>query len=190
MILLLPGLYLFLALGIVRVSRWISAKAGHDLQRWCRPRIILVSVFAALSVFNIGHNLATIVQARTPLEAQGAESSRDLPFFKAARWLKGHAGNAVVLTMYPRVIHYLSGLPTVELVRSGVPEHEVWVDAQQEIRRLIRDREPTFFFSDAKNDNLLSQVRLAAEGLGLRLEEVSEASSPPRFHVWKIHQNR
>jgi 4-amino-4-deoxy-L-arabinose transferase-like glycosyltransferase len=180
----LPGLYLFLALGFVRVVPWMLDRLGVRTETL--PRGFLVGSFALLAVLNVGHNALTIVHARTALESGGAESSRDLPFFIAARWLKEHTSGGVVLTMHPRVIHYLSRFPTVELIRSGVPEHEVWVNTQDQIRRLIAARNPTFFFSDAKDSDLFKQVIAAAESLNLRLEEIPEAGSPPRFTLWRL----
>lgn len=185
-ILLLPGLYLFLFLGVVRTWEWVSARRGAGAQRYSGVRALLVGVFVAFAIFNVCHNLITMVSARSALERGGAESGRDLPFFVAGRWLKENSTDAVVLSMHPRVLHYVSGLPTVELVRSGVPEHKVWVNAEDQIRNLIQIRKPAFFFSDAKNPVLYSQVLEAAKNLNLKLSEIPEAGTPPRFRLWKI----
>ena len=186
LIAVLPGLYLFLALGFVRVARWMSGGIGAGGRGRLGPGRLLAGFFVLLAVLNVGHNALTIVHARTALEREGAESQRDLPFFVAARWLKEHASGSVVLTMHPRVIHYLSRVPSVELIRSGVPEHEVWVRAQDQIRRLIIDRKPTFLFSDARDTHLFNEAIAAAESLNLRLEEIPEAGSPPRFRLWRF----
>jgi len=183
---LVPGLYLFLALGILRFLPWLSGRWGWLGRSQIQSRKILIGVFVALAIFNVGHNVITVVQARTALEDYGPEAERDLAFFKAARWLKAFGGGATVLTMHPRVLHHLSGLPTVELIRSGVPEHEVWVTARERIQRLIVERSPSFFFSDGNDPAMLSQVRKAIQGLNLHLEEIPEASSPPRFRLWRI----
>jgi hypothetical protein len=88
--------------------------------------------------------------------------------------------------MHPRVLHYLSGVRTVELVRSGVPEHEVWVNRRQEIKRLIERTEPSFLFSDGHNETMLREVRAALKSLSLRLVEVRDAEASSRFRLWKI----
>jgi 4-amino-4-deoxy-L-arabinose transferase-like glycosyltransferase len=185
---LLPGLYLFFYLGLLRSWKWISPIGAGRIGKRIGPNRLLIGVFVAFTLFNVGHNAITIMAARSAVETPGAESSRDLPFFAAARWLKAHAAGEVVLTMHPRVLHYLSGLPTVELVRSGVPEHEVWVNAQQEIRKLLQGRNPTFLFSDSRNTLLYGQVMKAIENLGLELQEIPEAGTSPRFHLWKIER--
>ncbi|MBI4964199.1 MAG: glycosyltransferase family 39 protein [Desulfomonile tiedjei] len=183
---LIPALYLFLALGLLRFNNWISSKLNNSGRVGLQPKFVLVVCFAVMAVLNLGHNALTMVQARNPVEAGGAETSRDLPFFTAGRWLRSHAANEVVLTMHPRVIHYLSGLPTAELVRSGVPEDQVWVDAQDQIQTLITTRQPTFFFSDAKDTKLYQQVAATIEHMGLKLEEIPEARSSERFRLWRI----
>ena len=186
-ILLLPGLYLFLLLGILRSGKWIAAKRGADGSRTSWIRKALVGVFVAFALFNMGHNSITISKARSALERGGAESERDLPFFAAGRWLRDHGADGVVLSMHPRVVHYLSGLPTIELVRSGVPEHLVWVDARDQIAKLIRHRKPSYIFSDAKNTMLYDQVLDAIDSLGLKVQDIKEVRTSPRFGLWKIH---
>jgi len=186
LLVLIPALYLFLALGLLCFSEWVSSKLRKMGKRGPEPRFILVGCFLLMAALNVGHNAMTIVQARNPVEAEGAESAKDLPFFTAARWLRGHSTNEVVLTMHPRVIHYLSGHPTAELIRSGVPEHEVWVEAQNQIQRLITVRKPAFLFSDSKDTKFYQQVIKAIEALGLKLEEIPEAGSSGRFRLWRI----
>jgi len=173
-------------LGLLRSSEWVSSKPRKMGNLVLEPRFILVGCFALMAALNVGHNAMTILQARNPVEAGGAESAKDLPFFTAARWLRGHATNEVVLTMHPRVIHYLSGHPTAELIRSGVPEHEVWVEAQNQIQSLITIRKPAFLFSDSKDPKFYQQVIKAIEAVGLKLKEIPEAGSSGRFRLWKI----
>ena len=114
LILLIPGLYLFLALGVLTVSKWINERFQSPTGRFPRPEFILVGLFLLLALLNLGHNLITIYQARTAIETGGAESERDLPYFKAARWLRTQTSDGVVMTMHPRILHYLSGRPTIE----------------------------------------------------------------------------
>jgi len=186
LLLLIPGLYLFLALGLIRVHEWAARRLGSRAAWIPSQRGLLVGVFCTLAVLNVGHNVGTIIQARTALEKGGAESAHDLPFFVAARWLKSRQEQGPLLTMHPRVVHFLSGIKTVELVRSGVPEHEVWVDRREAIGRLIQEHHPTFFFSDSANERLFKEAEAAAESLGLRLEEIPEASVSHRFRLWRL----
>lgn len=186
LIVLIPGLYLFLALGVLQVLGWIEKNSTARYRKFLAPKRVVPAIFAVLACINIAHNLVTVVQARNGLERGGAESYRDLPFFTSGRWLAQNATDGVVMTMHPRVIHYLSGLPSVELVRSGVPEHEVWVDAGEQIQQLIISRRPTYFFSDATNVNLYRQVLEALEILGLKLEKVHQVGVSERFCLWRV----
>jgi len=139
-----------------------------------------------LICLNLAGNAVTIFQARTPVEKSGAESSRDVPFFLASRWLKEHGPGAAVMTMHPRVIHYLSGLPTIELVRSGVPESQAWVHSQDEISRLVQEGKPRYFFSDEKDVFLERYLRQTLEGQGLKLRRIPELHEMSRFALWEI----
>ncbi|MCX5861399.1 MAG: glycosyltransferase family 39 protein [Deltaproteobacteria bacterium] len=183
---LIPGLYLFFALGVLRVSDWARERFSKRNLEFLRPQLLLPLMFAILAGLNCAHNMVTIIQARTALESNGAESLRDLPFFTAGRWLRDNAGNGAVLTMHPRVIHYLSGLPTVELVRSGVPEHLVWIDVAEQIEPLIALRGPTYFFSDADQASLYNETLEALKVLGLTVENVDRTASSQRFRLWRI----
>ncbi len=185
LIALLPGLYLFLGVGIVRISGWLGKRTDKRPPAWIESRNVVIAFFSALIFVNAAHNVIPILEARQAVQSGGAETIRDVPFFRAASWLKNNAPHAVVLSMHPRVLHYLSGSKTVELVRSGVPEHEVWVNRTAEVRRLIQRTEPAFLFSDASNATMLASVRDALHGLGLELVEVSEASTS-RFQLWRI----
>jgi len=186
LIMLLPGLYLFFALGLIRFYQWVIPKMGGFGSTQITRERLVVYCFALLAILNVGANIITIYQARNALQPGGAESQRDLPFFSAAQWLNRHASGGVVMSMHPRIIHYLSGLPSVELTRSGVPEHDAWVRNPELIRNLVKSRKPEFFFSDASDSKLLAGVSQALESLNLRLEEISEARSSSRFALWRI----
>ncbi len=96
LILLIPGLYGFLSLGLIRLSKWIIGRRGFAAAWFPGPRRLLVGCFAVLALLNLGHNMVTVFHARAPLEANGAESARDLPFFEAARWLRHEPGEGAV----------------------------------------------------------------------------------------------
>jgi hypothetical protein len=181
---LIPALYLFFALGLLGLARTLAARVSFRWQP--KAKHLLVGCFALFGAINVGHNAITVFEARGALEVNGAESDRDLPFFKAGRWLKENGAGAVVLSMHPRVIHYLSGCPTAELVRSGVPEHETWVDTQEQLGRIIAETRPAFLFADASNKILYDPVMKAFEGLNLRLEDIPETRGGNRFRLWRI----
>ncbi len=186
LILLIPGLYLFLALGVLTVSKWINERFQSPTGRFPRPEFILVGLFLLLALLNLGHNLITIYQARTAIETGGAESERDLPYFKAARWLRTQTSDGVVMTMHPRILHYLSGRPTIELTRSGVSYEQTWVRGQGELQNLITTRRPAYFFSDALDQSLFNETVRALHSLGLDLEAIPEADASRRFRLWRI----
>ena len=137
-------------------------------------------------VLNFGHNGGTIFESRTALEPGGAENERSLPFFEAARWLKAHDPDSAVMTMPPRVIHYLSGCPTIELIRSGVPERDAWVTSPEEIRALLRTRKPGYLFSDAKLQTFYRAVTDGLAKAGMHLEEIPLPSGGDRFKLWRL----
>ena len=186
LILLIPGLYLFLALGVLTVSKWINERFQSPTGRFPRPEFILVGLSLLLALLNLGHNLITIYQARTAIETGGAESERDLPYFKAARWLRTQTSDGVVMTMHPRILHYLSGRPTIELTRSGVSYEQTWVRGQGELQNLITTRRPAYFFSDALDQSLFNETVRALHSLGLDLEAIPEADASRRFRLWRI----
>ncbi|MGO9120404.1 MAG: ArnT family glycosyltransferase [Desulfomonilaceae bacterium] len=188
LILLIPGLYIFLALALIRVAGFVTRTAWIESGMFSGARFLLLAVLGLLATFNFGHNMITIYHARTPLDAYGAESRRDAPFFTAAQWLRSQPADTIVMTMYPRVLHYLSGLRTVELVRSGVPEHQAWVEDADQIRQLICTKNPAFLFSDASNPVRFKKTIAAIENSGLRLKEIPEAVpiQSKRFRIWKI----
>jgi hypothetical protein len=182
LIVLIPALYLFLALGILTVWRWTCGKVSDSRAR----ALALVGFFSLLALLNVGHNLKTIVSTRSALESNGAETERGLPFHAAARWLKANAPRAVVLTTHPRIIHYLSDCPTVTLVRSGFPEHEVWVEDSRVIRRLITERNPQFLFADSRQATLYQRATDAIQGLGMKLKEIPFRTSNSRYRLFRI----
>ncbi|HTY26387.1 MAG TPA: glycosyltransferase family 39 protein [Desulfomonilaceae bacterium] len=188
LILLIPGLYLFLGLGLISLFATLAGRRGIPAQKFAGSRPLLLGCFALLAALNVGHNVITVFHARMPLESGGAQSARDLPFFAAARWLKTQPSDTVILTMHPRVLHYLSGRPTWELVRSGVPEHQALIEDQDQIRDIVLSRKPAFLFSDKADPARFKKTIEAIESLGLRLEEVPEATAvlSNRFCLWRI----
>gem|GEM_PF-519434 len=179
-IFLLPACYLFLALGLLEFTEAV----GRRLQRSLNPRSILIGVFALLAVLNVGHNVITIVHARTALERNGPEDERTLPFFLAARWLKANAPDATVLATHPRIIHYLSGCRTVSLVRSGVPEHRIWLNKREEVQTLVKESKAQFLYADTKDSRYYCHVIDSIKAMGVRLEEIPEASTK-RYRLFR-----
>lgn len=177
-----PALYLFLALGILE----ITGRFSDRVTAFQRPGRLLVWSFIALFVFNAGHNIKTVYQCRTALEPNGAQSERSLPFFVAARWLKTHAPGAPVLTARPRIIHYLSGSPTVPLIRFGVPEHEHRVTSEKAISDMMAAEKPQYLFVDEKIMDLNEQVAQVLNRLGYRLDEVPQAECSPRYRLYRL----
>ncbi len=182
LIFLIPALYLFLALGIVTVVPWFVRERAMPE----RAGRVLLTCFVILAVLNVGHNAITIVHARTALEPGGAESERSVPFFAAARWLKTNAPHATVLTTRSRIIYYLSGCPTVTLLRSGVPEHEAWVQETDQIEKLMQQRQPEFLFTDSSKADLYAQVTKALAELGMKVDPIPEATSSKRYRLFRI----
>lgn len=182
LIFLEPALYLFLALAIVEISKMFPFAVN--------TRALLLITFAVLGVCNFGHNLKTVFQARTALEVNGAESERSRPFFTASRWLKANAPDGAVLTTGSRIIHYLSGCPTIAMVRSGVPDHEIWLDQKEGIRKIVMERGAQYVFADEKDAQLFNQAFDALKDLGMEVVEIPEASSPPRYRLMKIMPRR
>lgn len=183
---LIPALYLFFALETLHVARWLSPRLRSRGYRCPSPGKVVVGCFVCFAFLNVGHNIISIVGARTALEANGAESERDLAFFQAGRWLRQHGDDGTVLSMHPRIVHYLSRHPTAELVRSGVPEQETWVETQEQIKRVIERNHPAFLFSDASNRILYDPVMKAIGGLHLGLEAIPEVNAGKRFRLWRI----
>lgn len=182
LIFLMPALYLFLALGILQIAKWLSLRIRKPLQ----PGGVLVTFFVLLATTNVGHNIITIIKCRTPLEAYGPQSERSLPFFTTARWLKANAPGAKVLTMRTRTIHYLSSCRTIALQRSGVAWHEWLVDTRGQLQGLITEHRPEFLFTDFSEADYHERVMNSIRHLGFELKEVPEASSSARFRLYAI----
>lgn len=182
LIFLIPVLYLFLALGFLTLGEVLAQRAS-----WApKPRSVMVYGLLVLGALNLGHNGITLYEARTALEANGPESKRSLPFFEASRWLKTHAPHARVLTTRSRIIHYLSGCRTIPLLRSGVPDHEVWVNRVSDIQGILETEKPDFVFADATKPEVYDAVWKAVQSMGSRLERVWEATSSDRYTLWRI----
>ncbi len=186
LIFLLPGLYVFFAAGLLEFYTWIASRLHGQAPDRSRAGHLIIGSFIVLAVLNVGHNVKTVVQSRTALEVNGAENARSLPFFEAARWLKSRDPQAVVMTMPPRVLRYLSGCPTVELIRSGVPEREALVMCPQRIQGLLDKRKPKYLFSDSKNEVFFRSVMRGLRSAGVRLEEIPLPSGGDRFKLWRL----
>ena len=182
LIFLVPALYLFFALGILEVGGRLSRRVAA-----CKnPGRLLVWCFVLVSVVNVGHNMKTIYQCRTALEAYGAQSERGLPFFVAARWLKTNAPGVPILTARPRIIHYLSGCPTIPLIRFGVPEQEHLVTSEKTIGEMMTARKPQFLFTDEKIADLNDRVESVLKMLGYRLDEIPAARCSDRYRLYRL----
>ena len=186
LIALLPCFSIFLVAGLTYLSDGLfkrqivlgsSLLGGHRIAR---------IFFLGLIVLNLCSNTSTIIQARSALEWNGAESLRDAPFFASSRWLKQSGEEGPVMSMHPRVIHYLSGLPTIELVRSGVPENQAFISSLDELTRIIATRRPTYIFSDNKNPVMKTHVQMAFQNLGATLQEIPNIDQQKRFALWKV----
>jgi len=186
LIAVMPALYVCFVEGLICVLRFFHSRVFGRNDRQNLTRAIVLASMIGLGFLNLAGNAGTVVQARTPMEKNGPESARDLPFFLAGRWLKDHGHDCSVMTMHPRVIRYVSGLRTVELLRSGVPESEVWVRHQDEISRLVRVNKPRYLFVDGKNSLRERQVRQSLEDLGLRLQRIPNLDQLQRFSLWEI----
>lgn len=182
LIMLLPALYLFFGLGVLDVlgrTSW-AERSGR----------LLVGCCAVLALLNAGHNAKTVYYARTALQANGAESERGLPFFSAARLLAAEAPDTVVLATHPRIIHYLSGRRTIPLVRSGVPDHQAFVQDGELIEALISRNNPGFLFVDRKNAAQFVATLEAVRRLGLHMEEIPISDPFHRFGLFRIGLQR
>ncbi|MEW6348190.1 MAG: glycosyltransferase family 39 protein [Thermodesulfobacteriota bacterium] len=194
----LPGLYLFFALGVLEFFQWISQRLHDPVDTRSTSGSLLVGAFVILAVLNMGHNVKTVVQSRYALEPNAAERSRDLPFFEASRWLQDNDPDAVVMSMHPRVLHYLSGCPTVELIRSGVPENLAWVDSPRWVAGLVEEQRPAYLFSDAKDEPSFAIVQRGVHEAGFDLKKIPlkkagaqiDKSGGGRFNLWKLEKSK
>lgn len=185
-ILLIPGLLLFLFQGVAITSLWLERRIPEKWRATFGLRRVLLALTICLFVTNMGQNLVTISEARFALEPGGAESIRDKPFFVAARWLRHNAKGQAVLTMNPRIIRYLTGLPTVEILRSGSPEETVLPKTHDEIIGLIEKKKPGFVFLDSKDDRLKKLIIESADSKDLKVDVVPEASFGNRYSLARL----
>jgi 4-amino-4-deoxy-L-arabinose transferase-like glycosyltransferase len=178
---MIPLLYLFFALGLVRITTCVPAIA----RRVPDPGRVLIVVFLIFGILNLGHNMVPIYHARTALESNGPETARSRPYFEAARWLSRHAPDATVLTSRPRIVHYLSGNRTIPLVRSGVPDHEIWVRGESQIERIVRTQNPEFLYIDSKGERMYWDVLGTLKAMNRRLERIDLPGSD-RYRLFRI----
>jgi len=181
LIFLLPGMYLFLALGVFESAKFLS----RQVLPFSRPAKTLVGVFLVLGTLNVGHDVGVIWDARHALEKYGAQNDRSLPFFSASRWLQANAPEATVLTSRPRIIHYLSRCTTVSLVRSGVPDHEIFLNTLDRLKKVMESAKPNYLYSDTKDSQYHATVVKGLESLGFVLEKIPEGSSD-RYLLFRI----
>lgn len=180
---LIPGFYLFLGMGCLRLASMI--RGTFPRFSFSESRII-GALFLTLALTNLGANVQTIYQSRTALQPNGGESLKDASFFTAADWIKRNAGQGPVLSMNPRIIRYLTGVRTVDVLRSGVPEHIAWASTEKEISGIIQEHHPRYLFADSKNEDLRNVIFETIRKHGGKLIEVKEARSGDRFSLWEI----
>jgi hypothetical protein len=180
---LIPALYIFLGLGALRISSLVqSISTGSNNS----VRLMVPVLFSVLAATNIGANIQTIYHARTAVQSCGAESAKDLSFFEAARWIRSHDPSATILSMNPRIMRYLTGTKTIDILRSGVPEHLAWASTQHEISEILQRDRPDYFFADSKNSHLREMIVQTIRNSNLELKEIKEAGVGTRFSLWKI----
>lgn len=181
---LLPALYLFLGLGVLGLAGFLrSVFRSTEFH----PHKLVTTIFVIIAVTNLGANIQTIYGARTAVQVNGgAESSKDAVFFTAAKWIKEHDPDGPILSMNPRILRYLTGARTIDILRSGVPEHQAWVSSQQEISDIMEKEHPRYLFADSKNTEMLQLIFGALKQNGYGLVEIKEAGSGLRFSLWKI----
>lgn len=182
LILLIPCLYVFLAMGALEIGERLRKRYGWRV----RDGRIVVGLFVLMALFNVGHNLKTVYQARSSLEYGGAESARSLPFFEAAKWLNRNDPGAPVITVRSRVIHYLTGSRTTPLIRSGVPESQTHVDSVNALEELLAHKKPQYYFADTKGAELHESVVKAARKSKLKLVEIKGIDPSGRYKLYKI----
>ncbi len=180
---LIPGLYLFLGLGLLNLARAVNLRFSSAM---IAPASLITGLFVSLGATNLGADLQTIYHSRTAIERHGPESSRDAPFFAAAKWIKTNDAQGPILSMNPRIIRYLTRVKTIDLLRSGVPEHLAWASTQDEISSIMRNYQPKYVFIDSKNQPLKDTVMGAILHNDYQLVEIEEARAGDRFSLWKI----
>lgn len=180
---LIPGLYLFLGLGVTKFLSLLKYPVNR--LPLFRQKIVFY-LFMLFAVTNLGANVQTIYQARNAVEPYGAELPKDTAFFSAAQWIRKHDPDARILSMNPRILRYLTGAKTTDILRSGVPEHLAWVSTQKEISLILEKNRPNYLFVDSKNGNLKDAILKTLTKHDCRLIEIEEARSGSRFSLWKI----
>ncbi len=185
-LLLIPGLLLFLFQGVAIAVIRLHKSTSITWRKVFELRGVLVVAALLLFATNMGQNVVTISQARLALESNGPESGRDKPFFVAARWLRANANGEPVLTMNPRIIRYLTGLPTVETMHSGSPEETAWPSTRNQIVAMIEKRKPGFLFLDDKDPALKRLIIEAAGSSGFEVNVIPEASFGNRYSVARL----
>ncbi len=185
-ILLIPGLLLFLFMGVSVCLQMIHSKVTMKWQETFTLRRVIISIFLLLCLTNLGQSVVTISEARMALEKGGAESQRDKPFFVAARWLKAHQNGKSIMTMNPRIIRYLTGISTLETLRSGAPEESVWPTTRNQIADLIEKGNPGFLFVDNRDPVLKRLILEAAESRNLEFQIIPEASFGNRYYLGRL----
>ncbi|MFH0958856.1 MAG: glycosyltransferase family 39 protein [Pseudomonadota bacterium] len=185
-ILLIPGLLLFLLMGVSVFLELILKQVDKEWRAIFTLKRVIMSIFMLLCLTNLGQNLVTISEARMALENNGAESLRDKPFFVAARWLKANHNEQAIMTMNPRIIRYLTGMSTVETLRSGAPEESAWPTTRNQIADIIEKRKPGFLFLDSRDPKLKELILEAAETRNLEFKIVPEASFGDRYCLGQL----
>ena len=180
---LIPALYLFFGLGGIKQVSLLN-DVFHT--RWLNRKKILICAFVLFALTNVGANFQTIYQARTAVQAHGAEQEKDRAFFAAAQWIRTNDPEARILSMNPRILRYLTGAKTSDILRSGVPEHLAWISTQNEISAILEKNSPNYLFVDLKNAGLKDIICETIQKHGYRLVEIEEARSGSRFSLWKI----
>ncbi len=180
---LLPALYLFLGLGVMKLTGLL--KDTFNCGSISRQKIVL-SLFVVLAATNLGANVQIIYQARNAVEAYGAELPKDRAFFSAAQWISKNDPDARILSMNPRIMRYLTGVKTTDILRSGVPEHLAWISTQEELSVILEKERPNYLFVDSKNGVLKEAIFDTLQKHDYRLVEIEEAGAGSRFSLWKI----
>ena len=70
---LLPGLYVFLAAGLLELFTWVATHRQETNPDRTRAGPLILGSFLVLAVLNVGHNIKTVVQSRTALEPNEAQ---------------------------------------------------------------------------------------------------------------------
>lgn len=180
---LIPGLYLFLGLGTLSLVGILNKYFAKTI---VHPQTLTRIVFAILVITNLGADFQTIYHARNAAQREGGESSKDISFFSAAKWIKDTKAEGPLLSMNPRILRYLTGIKTIDLLKSGVPEHLAWTSTEDEINVILQKYDPEYLFSDAKNQDLQEIVFESIRKSGRDLIEIKEAKVGERFGLWKI----